>query len=125
MGNSLTIQKKNCLILANNWADQEFAVGKNEVQEVGDRQLLAYEYPDYETSGIPEEVIMTHEVTADEYEGIIDTSLEYEPDLNISMFPSDEVKEESILFANWAYRLIHDALIHSRNLKLPIVIYIG
>jgi hypothetical protein len=116
VGNSLSIQKKDGRVIANSWADPEFAVGKNELQEVGDRAILAYECPDYETSEIPEEVIMAHEVTADEYEGVIDTSLEYEPGLNISMFHTDEVNEEAILFANWAYRLIHDALIHSRHL---------
>jgi hypothetical protein len=134
VGNSLKIQKKDGRIIAQNWEDPEFAVGENEVKEVGDRQLLAYEAPDYETSVIPEEVIMAHEVTADEHEGVIDTSIEYEPKLNISMFHSDEVNEEAILLANWAYRLIHDALIHSRHiianshlswlLKLPYAIEI-
>lgn len=58
---------------------------------------------------------MAHEITADEHEGVIDTSIEYEHALNIAMFHSDEVNEEAVLFANWAYRLIHDALIHCRH----------
>ena len=102
--------------MADNWEHPQFTVARNEVQEVGDRQLLHYESPDHETSGIPEEVIMAHEVTADEHEGVIDTSIEYEKDLNIAMFHSDEVNEEAVLFANWAYRLIHDALIPCRHL---------
>ena len=58
---------------------------------------------------------MAHEVTADEHEGVIDTSISYEHELNIAMFHSDEVNEEAILFANWAYRLLHDALIPCRH----------
>ena len=32
------------------------------------------------------------------------------------MFHSDEVNEEAILFANWAYRLLHDAIIPYRSI---------
>lgn len=116
VGESFTVKKKNGLTVADNWEHPQFTVASNEVKEVGDRQLLHYESPDHETSGIPEEVIMAHEVTADEHEGIIDTSIEYEKELNIAMFHSDEVNEEAVLFANWAYRLIHDTLIPCRHL---------
>lgn len=101
---------------AKGWFHPEFAVGKNETKEVGNRQLLHYQSPDHESSHIPERVIIAHEITADEHEGVIDTSIEYEHDLNIAMFHSDEVNEEAILFANWAYRLIHDALIPCRHI---------
>ena len=32
-------------------------------------------------------------------------------EVSISMFYSHEVKKEAILFANWAYRTIHDAIV--------------
>ena len=32
------------------------------------------------------------------------------------MFHSDEVNEEAILFANWAYQLLHNALIPCRHI---------
>ena len=116
VGESLAIKKKDGRVVANNWADPEFTVAQNEIKEVGDRKLEHYESPDHENSGIPEELIVAHEVTADEHEGVIDTSIEYEKAVNIAMFHSDEVNEEAILFANWAYRLIHDALIPCRHL---------
>ncbi len=115
VGQSLQIRKRNGHIVANGWTDAEFAVAENEAKEVGDRQLLGYESPSRE-SGIPEELVAAHEVTADEHEGVIDTSIKYEHELNIAMFHSDEVNEEAILFANWAYRLIHDALIPCRHI---------
>lgn len=116
IGNSLSVKKKNGNIVARNWHDPEFAVGPNEFKEVGDRQLHHYESPDSESSGIPQELITVHEVTADEFEGVIDTSIEYEHELNIAMFHSDEVNEEAILFANWAYRLLHDTIISHRHI---------
>lgn len=115
VGQSLKIIKRHGGVVATGWSHPEFAVAANEAKEVGDRQLLHYCSPDHEGSSVPEAVIMAHEVTADEHEGIIDTSIEYEHELNIAMFHSDEVNEEAILFANWAYRLIHDALIPCRH----------
>ncbi|MGF1538310.1 MAG: hypothetical protein ACFB4J_17750 [Elainellaceae cyanobacterium] len=115
VGHRLPIQKHGGCVVAEGWEHLEFAVGKNEAKEVGDRSLLHYSAPDPETSAVPEELIMAHEITADEHEGVIDTSIEYEHALNIAMFHSDEVNEEAILFANWAYRLIHDALIPCRH----------
>lgn len=111
VGSSLAVKKNNERVVADNWEHPEFAVGENETKEVGDRQLQHYQSPDRETSSIPEELILAHEVTADEHEGVIDTSIKYEKEVNIAMFHSDEVNEEGILFANWAYRLIHEALI--------------
>lgn len=134
VGTSLKITKRNGHVIAEGWDHPEFAVGPNEHKEVGDRQLHHYQSPDGEALGIPEELISAHEITADEYEGVIDTTIEYEREVNIAMFHSDEVNEEAILFANWAYRLLHDAIIPHRStlagsslawlLKLPDAIEI-
>ncbi|MEO1622273.1 MAG: hypothetical protein AAFU53_14735 [Cyanobacteria bacterium J06632_3] len=115
VGETLEIRKGGGKVVAKGWLHPEFAVAANESKEVGDRQLLQYQSPDFKTSGIPEDVILAHEVTADEHEGVIDTSIQYEHELNISMFHSDEVNEEAVLFANWAYRLLHNALIPYRH----------
>ncbi|GET38957.1 hypothetical protein [Microseira wollei] len=116
LGSSLKITKRNGHVIAEGWDHPEFAVGPNEHKEVGDRQLHHYQSPDGEALGIPQELIMAHEITADQYEGVIDTAIEYEREVNIAMFHSDEVNEEAILFANWAYRLLHDAIIPYRSI---------
>lgn len=116
VGKSLTVKKGEGHVIAVGWNHPEFAVGPNETKEVGNRQLIPYQSPDLEDSGIPEDLILSHEVAADEHEGVIDTSIQYEHELNISMFHSDEVNEEAILFANWAYRLLHNALIPCRHI---------
>ncbi|WOB45129.1 hypothetical protein HNI00_19755 [Thermoleptolyngbya oregonensis NK1-22] len=116
VGSSLKITKRNGHVIAEGWDHPEFAVGPNEHKEVGDRQLHHYQSPDGDAQGIPEELITAHEITADQYEGVIDTAIEYEREINIAMFHSDEVNEEAILFANWAYRLLHDAMIPYRSM---------
>lgn len=116
VGSSLKITKRNGHIIAEGWNHPEFAVGLNEHKEVGDRRLHHYQSPDGEALGIPQELISAHEITADEYEGVIDTAIKYEREVNIAMFHSDEVNEEAILFANWAYRLLHDAIIPHRSI---------
>lgn len=114
VGESLPVEKKTGHRIADTWHHPEFAVGPNEHKEVGHRQLLHYQSPDYLTSAIPQALITAHEVTADEFEGVIDTAIEYEHELNIAMFHSDEVNEEAMLLANWAYRLLHDTVIPHR-----------
>ncbi|HIK17554.1 MAG TPA: hypothetical protein IGS53_19995 [Leptolyngbyaceae cyanobacterium M33_DOE_097] len=114
MGCSLKIMKRNGHTIEG-WDDPEFAVGPNEYPEVGDRQLHHYQSPNREELGIPQDLIDAHDITADQYEGVIDTAIEYEREVNIAMFHSDEVNQEAILFANWAYRLLHDAMIPHRS----------
>jgi hypothetical protein len=116
MGESLSVRKHRRGLVADGWAHPEFAVAENEYKEFGHRRLQHYRSPDHEISGVPEALVIAHEVTADQHEGVIDTTIAYERDLNTAMFHSDEVNEEAILFANWAYRLIHDSLIPSRHL---------
>ena len=116
VGQTLRVRKRHGRVVAGGWNHKEFAVAENEFKEFGHRQLQLYRSPDPEVSGIPDFLITAHEVTADQHEGVIDTSIAYEHDLNIAMFHSDEVNEEAILFANWAYRMLHDALIPIRHL---------
>lgn len=111
MGKTLPVKKRDGRIVANGWNDEHFAAGRNELKEVGDRVLLPYQSPDGDALGIPWELIHAHDVTADAHEGVIDTTIQYEREISISMFHSDEVNEEAILFANWAYRSIHDAIV--------------
>jgi hypothetical protein len=64
---------------------------------------------------IPGELHYTHELTADELEGVIDTMIRFEREVRIEMFHSDEVNEEASLFANWAYKRLHDAIVPIRH----------
>jgi hypothetical protein len=111
MGADLAVMKKGECI-ARGWEHPRFAVAPNELIEVGPRRLLPYE------SGggphIPGELLDTHALIADELEGVIDTMLAMERELNIAMFHSDEVNEEAALFANWAYKLLHDTIVPIR-----------
>ena len=80
------------------------AVTLNEAKEIDSRALLSYQSPDADKLGIPWEIIHAHDVTADAHERVIDTTIQYESEVSISMFHSDKVNEEAILFAHWAYR---------------------
>ena len=115
VGENLKIVKRDGRVVAKGWEDDNFAVILNEEKEVGDRVLLPYETPNIKDSAIPLELLNTHEVMADELEGVIDdTILRYENDISIAMFHADEVNEEAILFANWAYMTLHNAIVPHR-----------
>ncbi|MDZ8241018.1 MAG: hypothetical protein RMZ69_28310 [Nostoc sp. ChiQUE01a] len=116
MGKTLQVKKRDGRRVADGWNDEHFAVTRNELKEVGDRVLLPYQSSDVKVTGIPWELIHAHDVTSDAHEGVIDTTIQYEREVSISMFHSDEVNEEAILFANWAYRSIHDAIIPYRHI---------
>ncbi len=116
MGKTLEVKKRDGRVVATGWNDEHFAVTRNELKEVGDRVLLPYQSPDGDALDIPWEIIHAHDVTADTHEGVIDTTIQYEAKVSISMFHSDEVNEEAILFANWAYRSIHDAIVPYRQI---------
>ena len=48
-------------------------------------------------------------------EGVIDVVMSIERELTVEMFHGDEVNEEAMLFANWAYKSLHDAIIPVRH----------
>ncbi len=114
VGEELPVIKGDGEVVAQGWNDANFAVVLNEEKEIGDRYLLAYETPSPKESKIPIELLKAHDVMADEYEGVIDFYDQYENNLAISMFHYEEVNEEAILFANWAYMMLHDALVPYR-----------
>ncbi|NEQ40323.1 MAG: hypothetical protein F6K40_30445 [Okeania sp. SIO3I5] len=117
VGEDLPIIKRDGRVVAQGWNDPQFAVVRNEEKEIGDRYLLPYQTPSPKESKIPIDLLKAHDVMADEFSGVIDTMiLQYENDINIAMFHSDEVNEEAVLFANWAYMMLHDALVPFRYL---------
>jgi hypothetical protein len=99
--------------LARSWNDARFAVAKNEAVEIGTRRLLPYQRRP-SSDHVPGELHDTHALIADELEGVIDTMITLERELMIEMFHSDEVNEEAALFANWAYKLLHDTIVPIR-----------
>lgn len=112
IGESLVVIKNGDTI-ATGWGDRLFAVAPNEEFEVGARRLQRYRRrPGLEH--VPGELHDTHALIADELDGVIDSMLAMERDLSIAMFHGDEVNEEAALFANWAYKLLHDTLVPIR-----------
>jgi len=112
VGESLRVVK-NGETLASGWGDSLFAVAPNERVEVGTRSLLTYQRRG-DANHIPGELHDSHALVADELEGVIDTILQLERELRIEMFHGDEVNEEAALFANWAYKLLHDTIVPIR-----------
>ena len=104
---------KNNETIAVGWHDSKFAVAQNEKIEIGTRNLLPYLRRD-SSAHVPDELHVAHALVADELEGVIDTVIAMDRELMIEMFHSDEVNEEAILFANWAYKQIHDTIVPMR-----------
>ena len=113
VGQNLSVIKAGKTI-ASGWHDTQFAVAPNEEFEVGTRQLVPYKRRNTSLH-IPGELHDAHALVADELEGVIDTMLKMERELYIEMFHGDEVNEEASLFANWAYKLLHDTLVPIRH----------
>jgi GMP synthase-like glutamine amidotransferase len=111
-GKNLEVIKQGETI-ARGWLDSRFCVAENEKMEIGTRQLLPYRRSP-QSNHIPTELHDVHALIADEHEGVIDTMISLERELHIEMFHSDEVNEEAALFANWAYKLLHDTIIPIR-----------
>jgi hypothetical protein len=117
LGESLKIEKRDGRIVAEGWDDANFAVVLNEDKEIGGRELLPYRTPIAKNSSIPIELLEAHKIMAYEHEGVIDKMiLEHGRDVDISMFHYEEVNEEAILFANWAYIYLHNAIVPHRNI---------
>jgi GMP synthase-like glutamine amidotransferase len=113
VGETLPIVKQGQPV-ATGWNDCAFAVARNENVEVGARRLLPYTRRGNGTH-IPAELHDAHALVADELDGVIDMVMALERDLTVQMFHSDEVNEEAVLFANWAYRALHDAIVPIRH----------
>jgi len=116
IGNNLNIVKSGKDEIADNWKHPQFAVGVNEIPEVGHCELIHYDHNKRHPSPHFNELLLTHAVSSENYDGIIEHSISYEKNLNIVMFHTDEVNEEAILFANWAYSKLNQALIPCRKL---------
>jgi hypothetical protein len=116
MGASLAIHKRDGRTVAQGWQDAQFAVSRNEVSEVGERVLLPYQPPRHAASGMPLELIHAHERMAAEHiwRMVMSSIMQDNSHFKISMFHNDEVNEEAILFANWAYLKLHEAVLPYR-----------
>ncbi|MEZ5557527.1 MAG: hypothetical protein R3E86_03165 [Pseudomonadales bacterium] len=112
VGEQLPVVKRG-EVIARGWHDSRFAIAPNESIEIGTRHLMPYRRrPGSEH--VPGELHDTHALIADELEGVIDTMITLERELMIEMFHSDEVNEEAALFANWAYKRLHDCIVPIR-----------
>ncbi|KAI9010768.1 hypothetical protein DFJ74DRAFT_685554 [Hyaloraphidium curvatum] len=116
VGEKAKVTKGDGTVAADGWMHTDFAVTKNEVGEVGRKTLIGYETPEPEDCGLPLEVLEAHRRVADRHEGVIDTAVQYEKNVEIAMFHNDEVNQEAILFVNWAFNLLHDACTNHRSI---------
>ena len=118
IGENLSVYKDNNLI-AKGWNDPLFAVALNEVPEVGQVELHHYSHKGTHPSIDFQKLLLHHDVSSELDIGIVEQSITYEKNLNIVMFHSDEVNEEGILFSNWAYGELRNALFPARK-KLSV-----
>jgi len=113
VGESLPVVKHGDAV-ATGWDDPRFAVARNEEFEIGTRRLLPHS-PRPDRAHVPEALLAAHGLVADELEGVIDLVMTLEREVHVEMFHGDEVNEEAVLFANWAYKSLHDAIIPLRH----------
>jgi GMP synthase-like glutamine amidotransferase len=113
VGESLPVIKRGEAV-ATGWDDPRFAVARNEDFEIGTRRLMPHS-PRAERAHVPEALLAAHGLIADELEGVIDLVMTLEREVHVEMFHGDEVNEEAVLFANWAYKSLHDAIIPLRH----------
>jgi len=113
VGESLPVVKRG-EVVARGWNDPRFAVARNEEFEIGTRRLLPHA-PRADRGHVPESLLAAHGLIADELEGVIDLVVTLEREVHVEMFHGDEVNEEAVLFANWAYKSLHDAIIPLRH----------
>lgn len=113
VSSSLTVQKEG-ETRATGWLDPAFAVARNEGAEVGVRRLVPYARR-APGEHVPQELHEAHALVADELDGVIDLVMSLERRVEIQMFHGDEVNEEASLFANWAYRTLHQTIVPFRH----------
>jgi len=113
VGESLTVIKRG-EVVARGWHDPRFAVARNEEFEIGTRRLMPHS-PRNDRSHVPEALIAAHDLVADELDGVIDLVMTLEREVRVEMFHGDEVNEEAVLFANWAYKSLHDTIVPMRH----------
>ena len=114
MGEKVEVRKGDGIVVAQGWNDPCFAVARNEGPEWGTRVLTPYRPPNARTSPLQKELILAQQVVADYYEAVIDTMVGSDKQVSIEMFHGDEANEEAVLFGNWAFGLLHDAIVPYR-----------
>src|SRR5262249_1246611 len=108
---------KNGQVVADGWTSATFAVARNEQPEMAIVPLVGYRTGSATAARVPFELVHSQAVVAHEHKetGIIVQALAHEAEVRVAMFHGDEVNEEGILFCNWAYRLLHEAIIPYRH----------
>lgn len=116
-GQIRAIHKRDGTCVAKCWNDIRFTISPCRSPEVGERSLVPYAPPSHAISGVPQEMIHAYERTSceDPVEYELSMLMGRESSFKISMFHSDEVNEQAILFANWAYNQLHEAVIPYRS----------
>ena len=114
VGSNLKIVK-NGSVVSLGWADPCFAVAKNEITEVGKCELNHFKHDGVHPTSDFRKLLIEHNKTSSEYNGIVEQSISYEKNLELLMFHSDEVNQEAILFSNWAYSKLQNTFSSCSN----------
>ncbi len=116
-GESLAIYKRDGTCVARGWQDTNFTISPCRSPEVGERVLSPYTPLPHASSGFPLDMIHAYERTncEDPLQYELSMLMGRESSFKIAMFHSDEVNEQAILFANWAYNQLHESIIPYRS----------
>ncbi|MCH2174092.1 hypothetical protein MK489_25195, partial [Myxococcota bacterium] len=107
MGDNLRVEKDYGTV-ATSWKDDSFAVARNEQASLANTRLYPYRHTTLDH--VPRIISDAHRVVSRENDAIIDVALEHENEISIQTFHGNEVSEESVRFACWAYREIHSTI---------------
>jgi len=116
IGSNIPVINNNKEIVAKKFSDQYFAVKKNELPEVGLKQLAAYS----PSKGIvPDSILKEYKTIAKYHTGMLEDFYDLES-LDIVMLHNDEVSEEAILFFNWVLSSLSKFVRNNFDLVLKI-----
>ena len=115
VGEKLQIRKRSGKIVADGWDDPNFAISYMHRSEIGNTFIRPYAPPT--KSDLDREIIISQLLIHEELETVLDQMmrLRYEAVVDVAMFHMQEVSEEAMLFANWAYNQLHKCLMPHRT----------
>ena len=98
-GNDLPVISRDDEIIAKGYTDQFFAVKRNELPEIGLKNLVKFKP---KNNKLPKPILTAYQEIIKLHTGVLEDLYSLES-LDIVMLHGDEVNEEAILYFNWAF----------------------